>query len=238
MEPEKNPTDETKRTGGGTRRLKGMIASLVYLVVMAALLFIPAGSTGWPMAWALLAIYLVGAIVHNGMASMDLLEERSRDHGNAMPYDKYLVAAIATAGLVSMVVAGLDFRYGWTGTLPAPVQAAAAVMVAASSALVIWATVTNPFFSAAIRIQDDRNQRVVSSGPYRYIRHPGYAGWILYILFLPPMLGSLVALIPGAIAAGLDVVRTYLEDQILTAELEGYREYAGRVRYRLVPGAW
>jgi protein-S-isoprenylcysteine O-methyltransferase Ste14 len=117
-------------------------------------------------------------------------------------------------------------------------QAAATVIVLLATALVILATTANPFFSAVIRIQSERGHTVVSGGPYRYVRHPGHAGWLVYFLFLPLMLGSVAALVPAALAAGLDIVRTYLEDRILHAELPGYREYAGHVRYRLIPGVW
>ena len=96
----------------------------------------------------------------------------------------------------------------------------------------------NAFFSAVVRIQDDRGHAVASGGPYRFVRHPGYSGSLAFELATPIMLGSLWALIPSGLNALLIVVRTALEDRTLNEELDGYREYAGQVRYRLLPGVW
>jgi protein-S-isoprenylcysteine O-methyltransferase Ste14 len=96
----------------------------------------------------------------------------------------------------------------------------------------------NRFFSAVVRIQRDREHTVVTSGPYRLIRHPGYAGALITSLAIPLLLGSLWALIPAALVVCLLILRTALEDRTLQEKLDGYREYAGRVRYRLLPGVW
>lgn len=236
-------TDSGVQTGrrsdsGMKKRIRSIAGGMVSAAVMGTLLFIPAGTVDWPMAWVLLVFTVISFLVNSLMISPDLIDERSRRHENAKPWDRILVVIIVIAGWAAMIVAGLDFRFGWTGTLPPAVTLAALAIVVLSGALVIWATISNPFFSALIRIQSERGQTVVSCGPYRYVRHPGYAGWILYMLALPLMLGSAAALVPGVTAAGLDIVRTYLEDRVLTAELAGYREYTGRVRYRLVPGVW
>jgi protein-S-isoprenylcysteine O-methyltransferase Ste14 len=118
------------------------------------------------------------------------------------------------------------------------VQIAALVVVALGYAMLTWATVSNAFFSLAYRIQDDRGHRVATGGPYRYVRHPGYLGSVAFELMTPIMLGSLWALVPGALSALLLVVRTAREDRGLQADLEGYSEYANHVRFRLIPGIW
>nr|NIN68360.1 isoprenylcysteine carboxylmethyltransferase family protein [Anaerolineae bacterium]NIN98447.1 isoprenylcysteine carboxylmethyltransferase family protein [Anaerolineae bacterium] len=105
-------------------------------------------------------------------------------------------------------------------------------------ALGVWAIASNAFFSQIVRIQKERGHRVATGGPYRFVRHPGYVGTILVGLAAPIMLGSLWALIPGGAVALLFILRTALEDQTLLGELEGYGTYAGRVRYRLLPGVW
>jgi Putative protein-S-isoprenylcysteine methyltransferase len=222
----------------GKKRIRSIITGILNVAVMGVLLFVPAGTTDWPAAWVLLVFSLISFFINSLVVSPELLDERSRRHDNAKPWDRYLVAAIVISGWASMVVAGLDFRYGWTGISPITLQAAAFALVVFSGGILIWAMASNPFFSAVVRVQDERGQTVITGGPYRYVRHPGYAGWILYMLFLPLMLGSFIAVVPGVIAAVLDIVRTYLEDRILLSELAGYREYAGRVRYRLVPGVW
>ena len=101
-----------------------------------------------------------------------------------------------------------------------------------------WALVSNAFFATTVRIQDERGHTVVSDGPYQYVRHPGYAGWGLSWVVTPLMLGSLWALIPAGLGAIALVVRTALEDRMLKEELDGYQDYAQRVRYRLLPGVW
>src|SRR5512137_210577 len=113
-----------------------------------------------------------------------------------------------------------------------------AVLLAAAYALLSWAMWSNAFFSTVARIQDDRGHAVCTTGPYRLVRHPGYAGFILQALGTPWLLGSHWALVPGVVAAASMVVRTSLEDRMLQAQLPGYAEYARRVRYRLVPGIW
>ena len=101
-----------------------------------------------------------------------------------------------------------------------------------------WAMISNPFFSGTVRIQEERGHIVATSGPYRYIRHPGYSGWILANLATPVALGSLWGLVPGVLAAILFVIRTSKEDQTLQEELDGYQAYSEQVHYRLVPGIW
>ncbi|MBC7224324.1 MAG: isoprenylcysteine carboxylmethyltransferase family protein, partial [Anaerolineae bacterium] len=104
--------------------------------------------------------------------------------------------------------------------------------------LATWAMASNPFFSAFVRIQRERGHRVVADGPYRYVRHPGYLGAIVFQMAIPLALGSLWALLPSGVAAALYVARTVLEDRTLQEELAGYREYAQKVRHRLLPGLW
>jgi protein-S-isoprenylcysteine O-methyltransferase Ste14 len=101
-----------------------------------------------------------------------------------------------------------------------------------------WAVISNKFFSDVIRIQVDRGHTVVSHGPYQHVRHPGYIGMISYALATPFLLDSPWALIPGGVTVSLIIVRTVVEDRTLLAELDGYQDYAARVRYRLLPGVW
>ena len=105
-------------------------------------------------------------------------------------------------------------------------------------ALFVWAMVSNPFFSTAVRIQLDRDHKTATEGPYQYLRHPGYLGFIASNLAIALVIGSLWALIPAVITAGLLIVRTALEDSTLHRELDGYKEYAEKVKYRLIPGIW
>jgi protein-S-isoprenylcysteine O-methyltransferase Ste14 len=135
-------------------------------------------------------------------------------------------------------VAGLDVRLGWTGGLPLWLHLIGSVACAAGYSLFMWAMVSNAFFVEGMRIQEERGHTVATGGPYRWVRHPGYAGDVLAAVATPFLLGSLWSLIPAVVTALLFVVRTALEDRTLQEELDGYRAFAGRVRYRLIPGVW
>ena len=138
-----------------------------------------------------------------------------------------------------LVVAGLDVgRFGWSGPIPVAVQAAALAGYAAGMGLSLWAMAANRFFSPVVRIQAERGHRLVSSGPYAFLRHPGYTGLIVASLCGGVALGSWWSLVPLAPFVGMFLRRTAMEDRFLHEGLEGYAGYAGRVRYRLVPGLW
>jgi protein-S-isoprenylcysteine O-methyltransferase Ste14 len=136
------------------------------------------------------------------------------------------------------VVAGLDVRFHWTGPIRLASHLSGLLVTILGYALFLWAMASNAFFSEGVRIQVERDHAVVSGGPYRYVRHPGYVGAILAQVATPFLLGSLWALIPGLVSAMLYVVRTHLEDKTLIEELPGYREYAQQTSYRLMPGVW
>jgi protein-S-isoprenylcysteine O-methyltransferase Ste14 len=208
--------------------------------VIAIFMFVPAGRFDWWQAWAFLAIYF-GAIAFNAIFVMrgnpELIAERAKTMDNTRDWDKTVTSAITVLMLALLAVAGLDVRFGWSG-MPIAVSIAGLLLLVAGNLMVSWSMAANRFFSRVVRIQNDRGQQVCSSGPYRFVRHPGYAGMILYTPAIAIGLGSWLAAIPGLLAAAGFVVRTVLEDRTLRAELRGYQEYASRVRYRLVPGVW
>ena len=135
------------------------------------------------------------------------------------------------------MVAGLDVRFGWS-SVPLALSLAGLLVVVAGNAVVSWGMSANRYFARVVRIQDDRGQQVCSTGPYRYVRHPGYVGMIVYTIAMAIGLGSWWAVIPALLVAAAFVVRTAMEDRTLQTELPGYSEYASRVPYRLVPGVW
>lgn len=155
------------------------------------------------------------------------------------PWDRKIVPWIGVIlPTVTMIAAGLDHRLGGAPHYPVWVRAAAAVPMVAGALLGLWAALKNPFFSSVVRLQPDRGQVVVASGPYRIVRHPGYAGTVAFNLFTPLALGSSWALAPAGIIVLLTVLRTRLEDRMLQEKLAGYRDYAARTRYRLIPRLW
>lgn len=218
-----------------------IIQVFVTVLVMGAVLFLSAGRLDWAAAWVFLGLYVL-AILTLGVWAMrknpDVINERGRIAKNTKAWDKVLMTIYTLMLLVLLVVAGLDAgRFGWSAMLVA-VQVIGFVGSGLAVALTYWAMSTNPFLSTMVRIQDDRGHRVVTSGPYRYVRHPMYAGTLVLWPCIPLALGSWWALIPGAVIAVIFVIRTALEDRTLQAELPGYAEYARHVRYRLLPGVW
>jgi protein-S-isoprenylcysteine O-methyltransferase Ste14 len=158
-----------------------------------------------------------------------LLAERLGPRKGAKAWDVAIMSALGVAQLARYIVAGLDVRNGWTDALPLAAQLAALVLCIAGYTLVVWATASNAFFSQIVRLQSERGQDVVTGGPYHFVRHPAYAGAIVFELAAPVLLASWWAMIPSALGAVLLILRTGLEDRTLQAELTGYAEYAGRV---------
>lgn len=219
-------------------RLRGFIFGLVPIAIMGVILFLSAGTVAWPAAWFVIGMIFLATLIVTITCHTDLVMERTRDQAGAKEYDKNLVRMMNLIGLLPLLVAGLDFRFGWTGQIALTVQAGAVVMFFFGYGLFSWAMIENRFFSLIVRIQEDKGHHPVTTGPYRFVRHPGYLGFILIILCQPLVLGSLWAFLPAILTAGLLVRRTDLEDGTLMLELEGYEEYAWKVRYRLVPGIW
>jgi len=189
----------------------------------------------------LVASSLTGFAVLVAGKDRALLEERMRveQKKDAKRWDRLLVIVIGMVLTPAVwLVAGLDRRYGWSPGAGFVLGAAALVIALLGGALVVWAASSNTFFSAIVRIQKDRGHTVVSGGPYAAVRHPGYAGTVAANLAGPVVLGSLWALVIGALIVALLVVRTALEDRTLQRELDGYADYARRVRWRLLPGVW
>ncbi len=225
--------------------LKRMLQIIFQIVIIAAVLFISSGRMDWWMAWAYLGIFVVGVCVNmtimirkNPELTEELIEERSQIKANTKKWDFYLAGLLSLSSTVVLLVSGLDIRFEWSEQIPFVLQFAAMVLVVLGSGLGSWAIVSNPYFASTVRIQSERGHRVVSNGPYQYIRHPGYAGWILSGIALPVMLGSLWALIPSGLTVVIFIIRTGLEDRTLRRELPGYEEYSQNTCFRLVPYVW
>jgi protein-S-isoprenylcysteine O-methyltransferase Ste14 len=220
----------------------GAIRLVVGTVAFAALLFAAAGTAAWPAGWLYLAI--ITAVMAAYAVIMvrlhpDLITERLHPPADAKAWDKPLAATVGLAGpVLLLVLCGLDHRFRWSAPGPAWLQGAGFVALAAGGAWTNWAVAANGFFSGLVRIQRDRGHHVVDTGPYRYVRHPGYAGSMSYMLGLTFALDSRVALAAAVLLCGVLSVRTALEDRTLLEELEGYADYARRVRFRLIPGIW
>jgi len=224
--------------------IRAAVAFALYLLLVPALLFIAAGTVDWPMAWVYVILLLASTLGSRLMVlkrNPDTLRERARFRSaeGTKRWDRILVMIVALYGpMATMAVAGLDHRWGWSALVPPVGQYLAALVVAGGYGVSVWAMVENPYFSAVARIQEDRGQEVVTTGPYRIVRHPSYAGTLLASLALPVMLNALWSIIPDVIMITALIVRTGLEDQMLREELEGYRRYAEQTPSRLIPGIW
>jgi protein-S-isoprenylcysteine O-methyltransferase Ste14 len=166
-----------------------------------------------------------------------LLRERMRPGGQRPPLALHLFALVL---LLHWIVAGLDRgRFHWSDTVPAWLRVAGLIAVAAGYGLALWAMLVNRFFSSVVRIQSDRGQYVVTTGPYRWIRHPGYLAGIVIFVASGIALGSwLATAMLIVLSLPFALYRAITEDRVLQAELPGYRDYAARVRWRVLPGIW
>jgi protein-S-isoprenylcysteine O-methyltransferase Ste14 len=224
--------------------LKGILRFLILFLLMAVVMFVSAGTLRWWEAWVYIAQGLV-VILHGRIYIIrnrpEMAVERAEagKRENVQDWDRALMPFTALIGpLLSWVVAGLDFRFGWPPDLPLAVRSIALVFLFLGGMLGNWAMIANQFFSSQVRLQTDRDHQVVNNGPYRFVRHPGYAGgvlsWVAAFFFFPSYWLAAVSLL----VISATVVRTALEDRFLQKNLPGYREYAQSVRFRLLPGVW
>jgi protein-S-isoprenylcysteine O-methyltransferase Ste14 len=218
--------------------------------LVVAYLFIPlvllvfGGDFGWWQAWGyslLIVAVGLGGHIWAERQHPGLLAERQNMENvqSAKAWDKVLAPLMAlSVSFPLVIVAGLDHRFGWSPVFPLWLIVLGFLLISLGYAFAAWALIENRFFSSVVRIQVDRGHVVCDSGPYRIVRHPGYAGIILPLLGIVLALSSMWTLIPAAVALIIAVIRTVLEDQTLQDELPGYRDYARRVRYRLIPGIY
>lgn len=218
-----------------------VVQLLVLVLIQAVLLFASAGTWKWSAGWWYVGLYLsmlAGASFLLMPRHKEVIEERSRGARGGKRWDTWLTQLMILPSLGTLVVAGLDQRWGWTPPLPAWLRALGGLAFVLGYALVLWAMYANKFFSQVVRIQSERGHVAVTDGPYRFIRHPGYLGMLTSLLGAVFLLDSLYGLVCFALYLPLLLLRTHLEDRTLRAELPGYAEYANRTRFRLFPGLW
>lgn len=230
-------------------RTKGVSIARVSVMLLLVLVVIPllpiliAGRWGWWQAWIMGAVFFLTFIISRVLAARrnpGILKERANydQHENTQPWDKWLSPLVGFGSVFILLVAGLDARYGWSAGFSLPVEMLGLALILAGYLLASYAFVTNAYFSGTVRLQSERGHKVVSSGPYGWMRHPGYSGSLVASLGMPLLLDSAWAFIPVIIFGVLFIIRTRLEDRFLQGNLAGYRQYAQKVRYRLLPGVW
>jgi protein-S-isoprenylcysteine O-methyltransferase Ste14 len=213
---------------------------LILFLVMAALLFVTAGTIRYWQAWVYLAVFFGASfLITLYLAKNDpaLLKRRlSAGPWAEKEQTQKIIMAFTSIGFLALIVTpALDFRFGWSA-VPLPIVAAGNVLIAIGYAIIFLVYKENTFTSATIEVAKD--QRVISTGPYALVRHPMYAGGLLYLLGMPLALGSWWGLVPFAATLPFLIWRLVDEEEFLARNLPGYAEYRNKVRFRLIPGVW
>jgi protein-S-isoprenylcysteine O-methyltransferase Ste14 len=215
----------------------GILGGAGFLALFGALLFGCAERWDLPVYWAYLGVWAAAIVFATPLLDPTLIQERIRPGPGGQDYATVILLTPLSLG--QCVIAALDVgRYHWSDTVPVVAQVIALLVIAVGVAVFGWAEVVDRFFSSVIRIQTERGHRVITTGPYRYLRHPGYAACPLIFLGAGFVLGSWMAVVPGILVVVLILRRTAEEDRILHEQLEGYADYARRVRYRVFPEVW
>jgi protein-S-isoprenylcysteine O-methyltransferase Ste14 len=215
------------------------LSTVGFFLVLAVVLFLPAG-IGWRKGWLFFLVFLAFMVLsarYLWRKNPEIFVARSKIHEGTRSWDKALLVLILTSFFAVFVVAAFDARYGWS-SFPVWLVVLGYVLLTLGFILSTWVYAVNKFAEPSIRIQSERGQTVVHTGPYAIVRHPLYLFGIFLMAGVALALGSYWALVAVAIGSIVIVVRTVLEDRVLQNELEGYKEYATRVRYRLIPGVW
>jgi protein-S-isoprenylcysteine O-methyltransferase Ste14 len=224
--------------------IRTIVQMLVFIVLVPFLPLLISWDWGWWQAWVYALIGILGFVVSRVLVARrhpDLLAERAKfmQHEDIKPWDSVLARLVGLGGGLIPLVAGLEARYGWPGTdFGLTEEIIALVLILAGFAFGAWALIENRFFSGVVRIQKERGHHVVSTGPYAWVRHPGYAGALLTYFATPILLDSLWTYLAVAFISMVLLIRTDLEDRALKQELPGYKEYAQKTRFRLLPGVW
>jgi len=224
--------------------IKRILTIYIVLIIEAVITFIAAGRIDLPRIWTYFGIVivcqsLVFVIMFTRFPQMTEVVNARGEIKTVKTWDKIFTFLFSLSTiLLTPIIAGLDVgRFNWS-YLNSWWMALGIVFFLGSMFVTEWALLENKFFEPTVRIQKERGQYVVSTGPYAIVRHPGYLGMIFLYFSFPLIIGSLYALFVSLFVALLLVVRTALEDKTLQEELEGYVDYTKKVKYRLIPGMW
>ena len=220
-----------------------IVQSGAWIIFMGVLLFWPAGNWLWPQAWAFLAIFTLCSVlfcVWLWNSDRDLLIARmgSLVQKNQSSWDKIFMGSVLVLWNVWLVLMALDAQRWHTSHVPVWLEVVGGVLILAGFAATVPVFRANSFAAPVVRVQEERGQRVIDTGPYAHVRHPMYAAALLYLLGVPLLLGSWYGLIGTALIAVGVSWRAVKEERVLKHDLAGYGEYMTRVRWRLVPHLW
>jgi protein-S-isoprenylcysteine O-methyltransferase Ste14 len=228
--------DETRRG-----LIRWAVKSMVYLLVTGAIYFLSAGDWAWPGGWWFVTLngantLLTGALLVTRRPV--LAARRSAMRSGTQAWDKVLAPAMAYGSFLIGLIAAWVFRFTGGFSVPLWLRLGAFALALAGSLISIWSMLANPYFEGTVRIQKEVNHRVARGGPYRWVRHPGYLGYLLFNLASPLVLGAWWAYAGVILSLGVVLVRTAKEDRFLRENLPGYGDYAQQTPWRLLPGIW
>lgn len=216
--------------------IRAAVQALLFVVITPLLPLLISLRRSWWAAWAFAAVSILGFAISRRLAvrrNPGLIEERMQflQHEDTKSWDKVLTRLVGIGGIAVPLIAGLDARFGWSSPFEGWVNAIALAVLLLGYVISSYALIENRFFSGEVRIQKDREHAVVSTGPYGFVRHPGYTGALFVYVAAPFLLDSWWSCVPAGTLAIVLIVRTALEDRTLREELPGYQAYAERVRY-------
>lgn len=221
--------------------IRGIIRGFIQPFITLLVLLVSAGTIGWINAWVFAGMRLLYHVTYVGLLmrkNPGLLNQRARIKKNTKRFDRLILLSFIPFFLLINIICGLDaVRFEWS-EMSFGFVIFGVVIWAMGISFTLWSMVANPHFESSVRIQEERDHQVFASGPYKIVRHPGYLGFIVVILSVSFILGSWWGLVPAALFAVVVIIRTGLEDRMLKKELSGYKEYAERTRYRLLPLVW
>ena len=234
-----NPRNAFEVSSAQWRSTIGRVA--VALIILAVLLFVPAGRITWTRGWLFLLVFtllMFGAIVYFRRVNPQMFAIRSRVHPETKRWDKVVIGLLFLAMFAIPLVAGVDDGRLHRSSMSWLLVGLGYLLLITGWIGVAWAETVNPFFEPGVRIQTERGHHVIDTGPYAIVRHPGYVAASFMFAGFALSLGSWWALIPAALGSLVLVLRTVWEDRMLHVELPWYATYATRVRFRLIPGVW
>lgn len=242
MSDEKAENSASSQNRISSSGLRGVIIRCGLSITTLIILLVAAGKPDWINAWIYTALYLsyfiFPAIILTKI-SPELMNERGKFiQRDTQSFDRIFFKLNPLLNLIMVILSGIDaVRFKWSN-IPVEFNALGVLLLILAFSLSFWAMKENAYFETSIRIQIDRDQKVCSSGPYKFIRHPGYLGMVLLAFGNPLVLGSLWGLIPGFLMALLVIVRTRTEDLFLRTKLPGYKDYTDKTQYLLLPSIW
>jgi len=230
---------DNKLTKSGIR---AFMAPIRWIIITAIVYFLTSGAFNILRAWIYFGIYAIGGLLI-GLVLLKktpkLLNDRGKIQEGSKKMDQYIILTyFLFAIIITPFVAGIDRRFSLIEILPNYYLYIGIFLYIISAIFSTWPMLHNPFFEGTVRIQKEKNHKVMNTGPYKITRHPGYFGMLLGSIAIPFALGSVLAFIPLLVMIILIFIRTYYEDQTLQNELNGYSEYCKEVKYRLIPFMW